>query len=232
MSGARQYCITCKRSDWWAMQALAKDAEMKTSPFIVREVLGEDCRLALTADEQRDLHDRTVRLASLSEGLLRDLLPGSDVTLSEALAFLWRDLQARQRERGAGISGNAGPLRPGSGARAGPAGPVRGGSAMKAPEDRSVPHSISCKPVQWMRMQELADRAGKPVSRFIVGRVLKRDGFSDGKHGHALALDEAQQREMQGAAVGAEAALSELLGSAGGTTPGLAAMVACGFLRI
>ena len=117
MSGARQYCITCKRSDWRAMQALAKDAEMKTSPFIVREVLGEDCRLALTGGEQRDLHDRTVRLASLSEGLLRDLLPGSDVTLGEALAFLWRDLQARQRERGAGTSGNAGPPRPGSGAR-------------------------------------------------------------------------------------------------------------------
>ena len=27
---------------------------MKTSPFIVREVLGEDCRLALTGDEQRE----------------------------------------------------------------------------------------------------------------------------------------------------------------------------------
>ena len=117
MSGARQYCITCKRSDWRAMQALALEAEMKTSPFIVREVLGEDCRLALTADEQRDLHDRTVRLASLSEGLLRDLLPGGNVTLGEALAFLWRDLQARQRERGTGTSGNAGALRPGSGAR-------------------------------------------------------------------------------------------------------------------
>ena len=117
MSGARQYCITCKRSDWRAMQALALEAEMKTSPFIVREVLGEDCRLALTADEQRDLHDRTVRLASLSEGLLRDLLPGSDVTLGEALAFLWRDLEARQRGHGAAKSGNAGPLRPGSGSR-------------------------------------------------------------------------------------------------------------------
>ncbi len=117
MSSARQYCITCKRSDWRAMQALALEAEMKTSPFIVREVLGEDCRLALTADEQRDLHDRTVRLASLSEGLLRDLLPGSDVTLGEALAFLWRDLEARQRGHGAAKSGNAGSPRRSSGAR-------------------------------------------------------------------------------------------------------------------
>ena len=117
MSGARQYCITCRRRDWRAMQALAAEAGMKTSPFIIREVLGEDCRLALTGDEQRDLHDRTVRLASLSEGLLRDLLPGSDVTLGEALAFLWRDLQARQQNRGAEQSGNRGSTRPGSGAR-------------------------------------------------------------------------------------------------------------------
>ena len=97
---------------------------------------------------------------------------------------------------------------------------------MKAPEDRSVSHSISCKPVQWMRMQELAERAGKPASRFIVDRVLKRDGFADGEHGHTLALDKKQQQEMQGAAARAEAALSELLGFAGGSTPGLAAMVA------
>lgn len=97
---------------------------------------------------------------------------------------------------------------------------------MKAPEDRSVPHSISCKPVQWLQMHELAEQAGKPVSRFIVDRVLKRDGFADGKQGHALALDEAQQREMQGAVVRTEAALSELLGPAGGSTPGLVAMVA------
>ena len=96
---------------------------------------------------------------------------------------------------------------------------------MKAPEDRSVSHSISCKPLQWMRMQELAERAGRPTSPFIVDRVLKRDGFGDGQDGHALVLDQDGQREMQEAAVRAEAALSELLGPAGGSTPGLAAMV-------
>ncbi len=97
---------------------------------------------------------------------------------------------------------------------------------MKAPEDRSVSHSISCKPVQWMRMQELAERAGKPVSRFIVDRVLKRDAVAHGEHGHALALDKKRQQAMQGAAVHAEAALSALLGPAGGSEPDLAAMVA------
>ena len=97
---------------------------------------------------------------------------------------------------------------------------------MKAPEDRSVSHSISCKPVQWLQMQQLAEQAGKPVSRFIVDRVLKRAGFADGEHGHTLALDKKQQQEMQRATARAEAALSELLGPAGGSAPDLAAMVA------
>lgn len=97
---------------------------------------------------------------------------------------------------------------------------------MKAPEDRSVSHSISCKPLQWMRMQELAERAGRPTSRFIVDRVLKRDGQGGEEAGHALVLDDGQQREMREAAVRAEAALSELLGPVGDSAPGLAAMVA------
>ena len=115
MGLARQYCITCTRPDWRAMQALAKEAGMKTSPFILREVLGEDCRLALTAEEQRSLHERTVRLASLSEDLLHSPLPGSDVTLGEALTFLWRDWEARQQEEAAGKPRNGRP--PGSGKR-------------------------------------------------------------------------------------------------------------------
>ncbi len=52
---------------------------------------------------------------ALKEGFLHGLLPGSDVTPGEALAFPWRDLQTRQRERGARASGEARPPRPGSG---------------------------------------------------------------------------------------------------------------------
>ncbi len=96
MAAARQYCITCPRSDWRAMQDLAEEAGMKTSPFILREVLGEDCRMALTGDEQRTLHDSTVRLAALG-GELAGPLPGSGVTMAEALAFLRSELQSRQR---------------------------------------------------------------------------------------------------------------------------------------
>lgn len=94
---ARQYCITCPRSDWRAMQDLAEEAGMTTSAFILREVLGEDCRMALTGDEQRALHDSTLRLAALGEEQLAGPLPGSGVTLAEALVFLVSELRSRQR---------------------------------------------------------------------------------------------------------------------------------------
>ena len=96
---ARQYCITCPRSDWRTMQDLAEEADMTTSSFILREVLGEDCRMALTGDEQRALHDSAVRLAAFGDGLAGPL-PGSGVTLAEALAFLRSELRSRQRAAG------------------------------------------------------------------------------------------------------------------------------------
>ena len=73
---------------------------MKTSPFILREVLGEDCRMALTGWEQRDLHDRALRMASLGASLVEPL-PGSGVTPVEALAFLESELRSRQRRTAA-----------------------------------------------------------------------------------------------------------------------------------
>ena len=58
MRRARQRCITCTPSDWQAIQDLAQAAGMKTSPFILSRVLGGVNRMALTAEEQRNLHDR------------------------------------------------------------------------------------------------------------------------------------------------------------------------------
>lgn len=101
MAATRQYCITCPRSDWRAIRALAEEAGMKTSPFILREVLGEDCRLALTGAEQRELYDRALRVAALGASLLEPL-PGSGVTLAEALAFLESELRSRQGRTAAG----------------------------------------------------------------------------------------------------------------------------------
>ena len=113
MRRSRQRCITCTPSDWRAIQALAAEAGMKTSPFIVSRVLGSGDRMALTAEEQRNLHDRVNRLVLICEDLLRPL-PGCELTLGEAVAFLLRDRQAAQ-EAATGRSGVRLPDRPGEG---------------------------------------------------------------------------------------------------------------------
>ena len=99
---------------------------------------------------------------------------------------------------------------------------------MKPPEERSVSHSISCTPLQWEQMRELAQEAGRQMSPYIVGRVLKRDGFGDEEtgRGHALVLDEGQQREMHDSALAAEAAISQLFGLSDTSSPGLHEIVA------
>ena len=96
----------------------------------------------------------------------------------------------------------------------------------KALEERSVSHSISCTPLQWARMRELADRAGKRTSPYIVGRVLKREGFDAGETGHALVLDSAQQRTLCEAVASAEAALSQLCSLSGDAPAGLGETIA------
>ena len=96
----------------------------------------------------------------------------------------------------------------------------------KPAEELSVSHSISCTPLQWARMRELAERAGMPTSPYVVGRVLKREGFGAGDDGHALALDGAQQRALSDAAASAETALSQLCGLSGDASAGLRETVA------
>ena len=113
MARSTQRCITCTPSDWRAIQALAAESGMKTSPFILSRVLGSGIRMALTADEQRRLHDRVARLVLVCEDLLRPL-PGCELTLGEAVAFLLRDRQAAQ-ERAAERDGGQRPVRPGEG---------------------------------------------------------------------------------------------------------------------
>ena len=96
----------------------------------------------------------------------------------------------------------------------------------KAAEELSVSHSISCTPLQWARMRELAERAGLRTSPYIVGRVLGREGSSAGDSGHALVLDGAQQRALSDAAAGAEAALLQLCGLSGDAPAGLGETIA------
>ena len=114
MRRARQRCVTCPPSDWRAIQDLARDAGMKTSPYILARVLGGEHPMALSAEHQRNLYERVNRLVLLCEDLLRPL-PECGVTLHEAVSFLYRDRRAaeeaamaRQRRRAAGRPG-AGP---------------------------------------------------------------------------------------------------------------------------
>ena len=71
----------------------ARVAGKKTSRYIFDEILGRENRMGLSAEELRTLRDRVNRLLLLCEDLAR-ALPGTDVTLGEAVAFLFRDRQA------------------------------------------------------------------------------------------------------------------------------------------
>ena len=217
MRRARQRCITCRPSDWQAIQDLAQVAGMKTSPFILSRVLGGANRMALSAEEQRNLHDRVNRLVLVCEDLLRPL-PGSDVTLGEAVAFLYRDRQAAQE---------AGKARRDAGVQRGLPGLGGGRGVMRAPRERAVSHSLSCTALDWERIRDLAERSGKPMSRFVVDRVLGRDGSGDAEadRGDALVLDETQQRAMHDAALRAEALIERLVAGPDDEAPDLAGSV-------
>ena len=81
--------------------------------------------------------------------------------------------------------------------------------------ERAVSHSLSCTAIEWEWIRDLADDAGKSMSRFIVDRVLGRDGSGgDGQPdgGHALVLDAGQQRAMHDAALRAESLMVRLVG--------------------
>ena len=89
---------------------------------------------------------------------------------------------------------------------------------MSARRERAVSHSLSCTALEWERIRDLADDAGTSMSRFIVDRVLGRDGSDgdgsdgDGPGGDALVLDPGQQRAMHDAALSAEALMVRLVG--------------------
>ena len=84
---------------------------------------------------------------------------------------------------------------------------------MSARRERAVSHSLSCTALEWERIRDLADDAGTSMSRFIVDRVLGRDGSGgDGAGGDALVLDAGQQRAMHDAALRAEALMVRLVG--------------------
>ena len=93
MRRAQQRCVTCPPSEWRVIQNEARAAGKSTSRYVVDEILESANRMELSAEDLRNLLVRVNRLVLLCDDLLRPL-PGTEVTLGEAVAFLFRDRQA------------------------------------------------------------------------------------------------------------------------------------------
>ncbi len=95
MKQAKSRCLYPTPAQWSRIQARAKAAGMKVSPFLVACALKRDAGgragepLVLTTDEQRELVDRVVRLDLFSRTMLASL-PGMDMAVFEAVALLGR----------------------------------------------------------------------------------------------------------------------------------------------
>ena len=88
----RQHCVTCRDSEWRAVVARAEEAGMSISQFVVGCALADEeggAPLVLTEEEQRRLYSRVNRLLLACLDLTAPL-PGTEVTLREAVEFLWR----------------------------------------------------------------------------------------------------------------------------------------------
>ena len=95
MKQAKSRCLYPTPAEWSRIQARAKAAGMKVSPFLVACALKPDAAprsgqpLVLTAEEQREMHERVARLDLCSRALLEPL-PGLDMAAFEAVALLCR----------------------------------------------------------------------------------------------------------------------------------------------
>ena len=95
MKQAKSRCLYPTPAEWSRIQARAKAAGMKVSPFLVACALKPDAKphagepLVLTAEEQREMHERVARLDLCSRALLEPL-PGMDMAAFEAVALLCR----------------------------------------------------------------------------------------------------------------------------------------------
>ncbi len=87
-----QHCVSCTDSEWRAIKSRVEEAGMSLSQFVVGCALADDgavTPLVLTEEEQRRLYSRVNRLLLACLDLTAPL-PGTDVTLREAVEFLWR----------------------------------------------------------------------------------------------------------------------------------------------
>jgi len=86
----RQHCVSCTDREWDELIG-GVEAGLSLSQFILRCALAEEAvmPLVLTEGEQRRLYSRVNRLLLACLDLTA-VLPGTDVTLREAVEFLWR----------------------------------------------------------------------------------------------------------------------------------------------
>ena len=96
----RQRCVTCKPSEWKAIRASARAADMDISAFILSRVLDGESPdgpphpkagypMALTGEEQRRQLEVLERLVEDSRRFLDEpVIPGTAATMREAMAFL------------------------------------------------------------------------------------------------------------------------------------------------
>ena len=106
---ARQYCITCPRSGWRAIRALAERAGMRTSPYIEGRVLKREGfgageaghALVLDGKRQRGMHDVALGAAAALSGLSGEASAGLRGTV--ALLFEARLDEMAREGRGKGM---------------------------------------------------------------------------------------------------------------------------------
>ncbi|MCY4551930.1 MAG: hypothetical protein OXC28_26655 [Defluviicoccus sp.] len=104
MIRARRRSIYCSPVEWAEITERARSAGMKSSPFIIACALAEeeeerpDTVLALTEAEQRTLYDRVALLDRCARAMY-ERLPGIDLSMFDALAFLERAADLRRKTR-------------------------------------------------------------------------------------------------------------------------------------
>ena len=104
MIRARRRSIYCSPAEWAEITERARSAGMRNSPFVIACALAEDeeerpdTLLALTEEEQRTLYDRIAFLDRCARAMY-ERLPGSDLSMFEALAFLERAASLRRKPR-------------------------------------------------------------------------------------------------------------------------------------
>ncbi len=101
MTGVVRRTVRCTPAERAAIRERAAAHGMKVSPFLVACALHEDAarhdqpRLVLSEEEQRTLYDRVAEMERVRRAL-HEALPGSDLSLFGAIAFLRRAVDARR----------------------------------------------------------------------------------------------------------------------------------------